>query len=132
MAFTMVYKKVTEGYIGFIEELPGANSQAKNLNELKDNLKEAVQLVMEANKVMSEEMISGQKFSHEQFKIATLWKEMTWLNISKRMVVNFWEKVKSIQFILTGKNWKVRQFPDPVNDFLAMKICKDLEMPSPK
>ncbi len=48
MAFTMVYKKVTEGYIGFIEELPGANSQAKNLNELKDNLKEAVQLVMEA------------------------------------------------------------------------------------
>ncbi len=72
MAFTMVYKKVTEGYIGFIEELPGANSQAKNLNELKDNLKEAVQLVMEANKVMSEEMISGQKFSHEQFKIATL------------------------------------------------------------
>ena len=66
MAFTMVYKKVPEGYIGFIEELPGANSQAKTLSELKENLKEAVQLILEANKVMSEEIISGQKFSHEQ------------------------------------------------------------------
>ena len=68
----MVYKKVPEGYIGFIEELPGANSQANTLNELKENLKEAVQLILEANKVMSEEMISGQKFSHEKFNIATL------------------------------------------------------------
>ncbi len=72
MAFTMVYKKVPEGYIGFIEELPGANSQANTLSELKENLKEAVQLILEANKVMSEEMISGQKFSHEKFNIATL------------------------------------------------------------
>jgi predicted RNase H-like HicB family nuclease len=72
MAFTMVYKKVPEGYIGFIEELPGANSQANTLNKLKENLKEAVQLILEANKVMSEEMISGQKFSHEKFNIATL------------------------------------------------------------
>jgi predicted RNase H-like HicB family nuclease len=71
MAFTMVYKKVAEGYIGFIEELPGANSQARTLSELKENLKQAVQLVLEANKVMAEEMISGQKFSHEKFKIAT-------------------------------------------------------------
>ena len=68
----MVYKKVAEGYIGFIEELPGANSQAKTLSELKEHLKEAVQLILEANKVMSEEMISGQKFSHEKFNIATL------------------------------------------------------------
>lgn len=72
MAFTMVYKKVPEGYIGFIEELPGANSQANTLKELKEHLKEAVQLILEANKVMSEEMISGQKFSHEKFNIATL------------------------------------------------------------
>jgi len=51
MAFTMVYKKVTEGYIGFIEELPGANSQAKDLNELKDNLKEAVTLILDAKRL---------------------------------------------------------------------------------
>ena len=48
MAFTMVYKKVPEGYIGFIEELPGANSQAKTLSELKEHLNEAVQLILEA------------------------------------------------------------------------------------
>ena len=54
-SFTAVYQKVPEGYIGFIEELPGANTQGDTLEEARSNLREAVQLVLEANRLLSEE-----------------------------------------------------------------------------
>ncbi|CAN5498223.1 hypothetical protein BH10ACI2_BH10ACI2_21470 [soil metagenome] len=46
---TAVFQKVPEGFIGYVEELPGANTQGKTLEEARENLKEAVQLVLEAN-----------------------------------------------------------------------------------
>ncbi len=49
--------KVPEGYVGFVEELPGANTQAESLDEARANLKEAVALVLEANRALSEESI---------------------------------------------------------------------------
>ncbi len=59
MTFTAVFQKVPEGYIGFVEELPGANTQAKTLDEARENLAEAVQLVLEANRALAEEAIGG-------------------------------------------------------------------------
>ncbi len=50
MSFTAVFQKVPEGYIGFVEELPGANTQGSTLEEARENLKEAVRLVVEANR----------------------------------------------------------------------------------
>jgi predicted RNase H-like HicB family nuclease len=50
MQLTAVYMKVPEGYIAFVEELPGANTQGETLEEAKKNLREAVALVMEANR----------------------------------------------------------------------------------
>ena len=41
---TAVFQKVPEGYIGFVEELPGANTQGATLEEARENLREAVQL----------------------------------------------------------------------------------------
>jgi predicted RNase H-like HicB family nuclease len=61
MIWTAVYSKVPEGYIGFAEELPGANVQAATLEETKANLKEAVGLVIEANRALREESNPGQK-----------------------------------------------------------------------
>jgi predicted RNase H-like HicB family nuclease len=49
-ALTAVLRKVPEGYIAFVEELPGANTQAPTLDEARENLREAVQLVLEANR----------------------------------------------------------------------------------
>ena len=46
MSLTAVFQKVPEGYIGFVEELPGANSQGGTLEEVRENLKEAVELVL--------------------------------------------------------------------------------------
>jgi predicted RNase H-like HicB family nuclease len=55
LEFTAVFRKVTEGYIGFVEELPGANTQGATIEEARSNLKEAVTLVLEANRMLAQE-----------------------------------------------------------------------------
>ena len=57
MKLTAVFKKVRGGYIGFVEELPGANTQGRTLRETRANLKEAVALVLEANRTLAEESV---------------------------------------------------------------------------
>jgi predicted RNase H-like HicB family nuclease len=58
MQFNAVFKKVPEGYIGFVEELPGANTQGKTLEEARANLYEAIQLTLKANRALAEEYIA--------------------------------------------------------------------------
>lgn len=65
MKFTQVFKKVPEGYIGFVEELPGANTQGATLDETRANLREAIELVMEANRVLAEEEIGTDEVYRE-------------------------------------------------------------------
>ena len=48
---TAVYRRVPEGYAAFVEELPGANTQGATLDEARENLREAVTLVLEATAV---------------------------------------------------------------------------------
>ena len=50
---------VPEGYIAFIEEFPGANTQGASLEEARSNLREAVALVIEANREMAREDVDG-------------------------------------------------------------------------
>lgn len=52
---TAFYRKAPEGYVAFVEELPGANTQGATLEEARENLREAVALVLEANLAMAEE-----------------------------------------------------------------------------
>ena len=59
MKFTAVYMKVSEGYIAFVEELPGANTQGGSLEEARANLSEAVALVLDANREISEQSLAG-------------------------------------------------------------------------
>jgi predicted RNase H-like HicB family nuclease len=65
MNFTAVYVKVPEGYIGFVEELPGANTQGETLNEARENLQEAVELVLDANRTLAKETLRGHEASRE-------------------------------------------------------------------
>ncbi|MFZ0887900.1 MAG: type II toxin-antitoxin system HicB family antitoxin [Candidatus Binataceae bacterium] len=69
MEFTAVFRKVPEGYIAFVEELPGANTQAATLDEARRNLKEAVALVLEANRTLAEESLKGEKVIREPLLI---------------------------------------------------------------
>jgi len=69
--FTAVFEKVPEGYIAFVEELPGAHTQGATLEEARENLQEAIVLVLEANRVLAEESIEGRDVLKEQF-VATV------------------------------------------------------------
>jgi predicted RNase H-like HicB family nuclease len=66
---TAVFKKVPEGYIGFVEELPGANTQGATLEEARANLREAVALDLEANRSLAREDATGSNVIREPLKI---------------------------------------------------------------
>ena len=67
---TKIFQKVPEGYIGFVEELPGANTQGETLEETRSNLEEAIELVLEANRILAEEQLQGQEVIRES---VTFW-----------------------------------------------------------
>ena len=69
MEFTAVFRKVPEGYVAFVEEVPGANTQAATLEEARETLREAVALVLEANRFMAEESLKGEKVIREPLLI---------------------------------------------------------------
>lgn len=54
MSLTAVFQKVPKGYIACVEEPPGANTQGKTLDEAGENLREAISLVLDANKIIVE------------------------------------------------------------------------------
>jgi predicted RNase H-like HicB family nuclease len=70
LAFTALFKKVPEGYIAFVEELSGANTQGATLEEARENLREAVQLVLDANRALAREEVGESDVIREQLKIA--------------------------------------------------------------
>jgi len=70
LKLTKVFKKVPEGYIGFVEELPGANTQGDTLEEARANLEEAIALVLEANRTLAEELIKGEDVIREPISLS--------------------------------------------------------------
>jgi predicted RNase H-like HicB family nuclease len=67
LELTAVFREVPEGgYVAFVEELPGANTQGETLAEARENLREAVALVLEANRALSEEDLVGQTVIRER------------------------------------------------------------------
>jgi predicted RNase H-like HicB family nuclease len=69
LRLTAVFERVPEGYIAFVEELPGANTQAATLEEARANLEEAIALVLEANRTLSEEKLRSKDVIRELVQI---------------------------------------------------------------
>jgi predicted RNase H-like HicB family nuclease len=69
LQLTAVFMKVPEGYIAFVEELPGANTQGDTLEEARENLHEAVELILEANRELAEKSLIGQAVIREPFTL---------------------------------------------------------------
>jgi predicted RNase H-like HicB family nuclease len=69
LELTAVFRKVPRGYIAFVEELPGANTQGETLDEARANLEEAVALVLESNRALAEEELGGAEVIREPLKI---------------------------------------------------------------
>ena len=70
LTLTAIFQKVPEGYIGYVEELPGANTQGETLEETRNNLQEAVALVLEANRALAEEALQAEEVIREPFLVA--------------------------------------------------------------
>jgi predicted RNase H-like HicB family nuclease len=68
--FTAVFEQEGEWWIGYVEELPGANTQGRTLEEARENLKEAVQLIIEANRDLARRERKGKKIIREELKVA--------------------------------------------------------------
>lgn len=69
LQFTAVFEKVPEGYIAYVEELPGANTQAETLQEARDQLEEAVKLVLDAHRMLAEERLADRDVLREPLTI---------------------------------------------------------------
>ncbi len=70
MQLTAVFVQVPEGgYVAFVEELPGANTQGSTLEEARENLREAVALVIASNRELAEESLRGQAVTREPLEL---------------------------------------------------------------
>ncbi|MBS0611926.1 MAG: type II toxin-antitoxin system HicB family antitoxin [Proteobacteria bacterium] len=69
MQFTAVFQRVRGGYLAFVEELPGANTQGATLAEARENLAEAIELVLEANRTLAEELVAGRRVKREPITV---------------------------------------------------------------
>lgn len=70
MAIIAVFQNVPEGYIAFVEELPGANTQGAILEVARENLREAVEPVVEASRALAREELGERDVIRESLKIA--------------------------------------------------------------
>jgi len=68
--FTAIFEKADDWYIGHVEELPGANTQGKTLEEARENLHEAIELILLSNRELAERGLLGKEFIREEIRVA--------------------------------------------------------------
>jgi len=67
MNFTAVFVEEPEGgYSAYVEEIPGANSQGETIEEAKENLSEALRMILETNKILSQKSNAKGLKSHRE------------------------------------------------------------------
>lgn len=69
MNLTAIFEQVGEWWLGYVEELPGANTQGATLDEARENLREAVQLIIEVNRELLLEQIEGHEIIREPLMV---------------------------------------------------------------
>jgi len=133
MDFAGVYLQVSEGYIAFVEELPGANTQGTTLEEARENLQEAILLVQSNNQMLADTSMIGYRTSNPAD--------------TRKVVPDAWDLERHLLSqgcspVDRGRMHWVYHNPAqgqtstipwhrPLNDFLARKICRDLGVPEP-
>ncbi|HEY7092302.1 MAG TPA: type II toxin-antitoxin system HicB family antitoxin [Ktedonobacterales bacterium] len=70
MTFTAVFEQDGAWWIGYVEELPGANAQGATLDEARDNLREAVELIVAANRDLARQDATGKSVIREPLDVA--------------------------------------------------------------
>ena len=68
--FTAVFEQEDGWWIGSVEELSGANTQGKTLDEARENLKDAVRIIIEANRETVRHQLTGNSTIREELLVA--------------------------------------------------------------
>jgi predicted RNase H-like HicB family nuclease len=68
--FTAIFEQEGDWWIASIEEIPGVNTQGRTMEEARENLKEAVKLIIEANRELTRRESAGKKVIREELKVA--------------------------------------------------------------
>lgn len=68
--FTGIFEQEGDWWIASIEEIPGVNTQGRTIEEARENLKEAVKLIIEANRELARRETAGKKVIREELKVA--------------------------------------------------------------
>ncbi len=69
-SYTAVYEQDGDWWIGYVEELPGANTQGRTLEEARENLREAIELVLQANRELAERELAGKQVVREPIRVS--------------------------------------------------------------
>ena len=75
ITFTAVYEEVPQaeggGYVAYVEELPGAVTQGETLDETRENLRDAIQMILETNREVFGTPIPARKIFREKISITS-------------------------------------------------------------
>ena len=69
LRYTAIFEQVGDWWMAYTEELPGANTQGRTLEEARENLKEAVQLILEANRELAQQRFAGHQVVREELLV---------------------------------------------------------------
>jgi predicted RNase H-like HicB family nuclease len=70
--FTAVFEQDGDWWVGYVEELPGANTQGRTLDEARENLQDAIRLVIEANRELARRASEGRAVIREELILASV------------------------------------------------------------
>lgn len=70
VCFTAAYLKNRHGYVGFVEELPGVNSQGQTIEEARENLRRQAAVVFSEERLQCDALLDGKEVIREQFRVA--------------------------------------------------------------
>jgi predicted RNase H-like HicB family nuclease len=73
ITLTAVYEEVPQseggGYVAYAEELPGAITEGETLEEARENLRDAIEILLEANRELTGKPRPGQKVLREKIQV---------------------------------------------------------------
>jgi len=73
LTLSAVFEEIPEseggGYVAYTEELPGAISEGDTLDEARENLRDAIELLLEANRELANRSHHGKKIAREKITV---------------------------------------------------------------
>jgi predicted RNase H-like HicB family nuclease len=132
MKLTAVFEPAKEGgYTCFVEEIPAAISQGETLREAKENLLDALKLVLECQRDLAEKVLSPNAL-REPIELAEAWNSATWSGTCAARGASFREGGAHTVW-LNSSNRKIASVPRhrEIKEGTVRGICRQLEIQRP-